>query len=318
MTEALDRAVAAFTADLDRQEAIFLRRWSAHVAKYGPGALRSSDLPNDKTSAILTNDNVAEVEMGSSKSGNRGHAGRPGKVGGSGPSKFILHQATPEMQQKVEKAVKEEIARIGDDPAEIERVCLDNLEEVLRNSLAVRRSTHAAEHILEDGRFKTQFETGSSGGFYDPMVRTDAEEEGLGIPRDIPVAERPVYGFVAIPGESTATSYGDIEFRLKDSVKDRSTITAGDSLGVFGDSAIGTPVRKPGIGCLDRNVAAIRLRRWDWLGYIEAQIQGGLRTSDIDHVIVHDYGGFGRKRGDFTGLEERLKAAKIGFEYDSN
>jgi hypothetical protein len=61
MSEALDKAVAALTADLDRQEAIFLRRWRAHVAKYGPGAPRSTDLPNDKTSAILnTNDNLAE------------------------------------------------------------------------------------------------------------------------------------------------------------------------------------------------------------------------------------------------------------------
>ena len=89
MSDALDRALTAFTADLDRQDAIFLARWRAHVAKYGPGAPRAADLPNDKTSAILTNDNVAEVEMGSSKSGNRGHAGRPGKVGGSGKGKQL-------------------------------------------------------------------------------------------------------------------------------------------------------------------------------------------------------------------------------------
>jgi hypothetical protein len=66
MSEALDKAVAALTADLDRQEAIFLRRWRAHVAKYGPGAPRGSDLPNTTTSAILENDNPgqAEAQMG--------------------------------------------------------------------------------------------------------------------------------------------------------------------------------------------------------------------------------------------------------------
>jgi len=56
MSEALDRALAAFTADLDRQDAIFLARWRAHVAKYGPGVKRAADLPNDKTSAVLGND----------------------------------------------------------------------------------------------------------------------------------------------------------------------------------------------------------------------------------------------------------------------
>ena len=137
MTEALDRALAAFTADLDRQEAIFLRRWSAHVAKYGPGALRSSDLPNDKTSAILTNDNVVGVEMGSAKSGNRGHAGRPGKVGGSAPGDKIPYRPHEYNQEKAEAYVRGKIAGMADflrkDATDLERECIANMSDVLDN-----------------------------------------------------------------------------------------------------------------------------------------------------------------------------------------
>jgi hypothetical protein len=111
----------------------------------------------------------------------------------------------------------------------------------------------AAEAILRDGRFKTQFETGTSGGIIKPdgspsSLRIAAEERVFGLPEDLPPEQRPVYGALrtgrleealtlgsreshAAPWRSP-WHYGDHVFLLGDEAKGRSTYTWGDSLGV--------------------------------------------------------------------------------------
>ena len=47
------------------------------------------------------------------------------------------------------------------------------------------------------GRFKTQFETNTSGGMLGPSSRADAEEHLFSYPHSLDPKKRPVYGFTA-------------------------------------------------------------------------------------------------------------------------
>ena len=154
-----------------------------------------------------------------------------------------------------------------------------------QGQLIVRRGRRGAEGVLEAGRFKTQFETGTSGGAYDPEYRKAGEARGFGIPEDINVTERPVYGYIDVPDGDNASSYGPVKFVLKPEVKRRATVTVGDSIDLINDGEIvGTPALAPGPGSLYHN--ARRLAKGEApRGYIEAQIQGGVTTADVAEVV---------------------------------
>ena len=154
-----------------------------------------------------------------------------------------------------------------------------------QGQLIVRRGRRGAEGVLEAGRFKTQFETGTSGGAYDPEYRKAGEARGFGIPEDINVTERPVYGYIDVPDGNNASNYGPVKFVLKPEVKRRATVTVGDSIELINDGEIvGTPALAPGPGSLYHN--ARRLAKGEApRGYIEAQIQGGVTTADVAEVV---------------------------------
>jgi hypothetical protein len=172
--------------------------------------------------------------------------------------------------------------------------------------------------VLEDGRFKTQFETGTSGGYLGADRREAFEQQWMGVPQDIPHEERPVYGYMQMSRIAGANSvleqYGKLVVNLKWSVRKRTTVTGGDSMD---NSLPGSPLEnkdgKPdlqsesfrsGIGRKDSifgpehrmhkpdNPLATDIH-WaeneeDAGDYIEAQIWGGVRVEDIDSV--YDYG----------------------------
>jgi hypothetical protein len=87
---------------------------------------------------------------------------------------------------------------------------------------------------MKDGRYKSQFETKTSRGALNFAVRTDFEQEHLSVPRDIAPALRPVYGTLdveGLPNDGRFTfAYGPIVITLKESVRNRTTFTIGDSL----------------------------------------------------------------------------------------
>lgn len=121
----------------------------------------------------------------------------------------------------------------------------------------------AAESILREGRFRTQFETGRSGGSYDPVRRLQAEAELLGVPSNAPVEQRPVYGALRsaiedeLPGLQRTprgemrgaweapTFYGNHVFLLRPEAKARSTYTLDDSL-IMSPSGSGRPADEYG------------------------------------------------------------------------
>lgn len=156
--------------------------------------------------------------------------------------------------QKIRRAIRAALGRDQDSErrAELEDV-VDNLNSVVGRGVqdafeayedkevlvAVRKST--LSKILKSGRLKSQHEVGSSSAALQPEVRLDVEETQLGVPRDIDVKKRPIYGWVRAQrrsnGEEEEVSdigtsvYGDINLRIKPDVKSRTTLTMGDSVG---------------------------------------------------------------------------------------
>jgi hypothetical protein len=157
--------------------------------------------------------------------------------------------------------------------------------------------------VLADGRFKSQFETGTSGGHLSTELRAKFEKHALGIAEDSEAVKRPIYGFLGDPKSDVAQSglgprtYGNVTVRLKDSVRERMTVTYGDSASInrWAESPSALPMRAVDV---DYRVAAHTVEPWVQSpldckslsnvppGYVEAQYLGGLKVDDISEVII--------------------------------
>lgn len=159
--------------------------------------------------------------------------------------------------------------------------------------------------ILEEGKFKNQFQTGKSGGvlegeeklFASPNARSATEEKLFGVSSDS--ADRLIYGFIAPTKGHVLSSfldqYGKIRVVLKDEVKSRSTFTYSDSLS--GDYV---PVPMSGkladgeiFGSLSDNYLENLSKGRGLVNpsgpenrYAEAQIRGQLGIEDIGEIVV--------------------------------
>lgn len=190
-------------------------------------------------------------------------------------------------------------------------VCVAVSEEILRE-------------VIDDERFKNQFETKTSNGTLDPGMRKVWESVITGATVDEKPADRAIYGFMTAntdvpkhdengaPDTSAghdatdrndyegqwrdmlsvnnpmASQYGSVVVELKDSVRDRTTATIGDSLRA---QTVGLPVNEPvtSEGLLvaglysrtDRATTPMYTTR-----YVEAQVTGGVTVDDIARIHV--------------------------------
>lgn len=171
-----------------------------------------------------------------------------------------------------------------------------------------------AKFVKED-EAKNGFEAGTGGvkrgnrGYLDGRRR--CETRVLNIPPDASPKERPVYAALEHPdrarslqgGASMMAQYGGVQVILKNEVKDRSTFTIGDSLDAASPRGIkASPVRDPSnpssqlteVRDVNYNggTSGIRMTMTTSMdrgirlpnAYVETQIHGGLRTSDIKEV----------------------------------
>lgn len=239
------------------------------------------------------------TEMGGKGSGHHGHAGRKGKRGGSAPSragaspKSVLgskrhYEPSSEVVNLAKESAVDNISWAAQmmhlTEEEVVAKVEGQLKEDLAQPLAIRRGVRGATSVVEDGRFKTQYETGmSTGGLFNPGARADAERKGLGVPSGLPVEQRPVYAYFKTDRAKTS-AYGPVEFILKDSVRERTTYTLGDSLGAFGTSRL-----VGGVSPTDQAAWGGQVRRYldGHLLYIEAQVQGGISLGDVARVVIH-------------------------------
>jgi hypothetical protein len=195
------------------------------------------------------------------------------------------YRASTAQQERVAAGLQDALDVADLTPADAERALATFRAWTTEKPLCIRRGQRGALGVLRDGRFKTQFETGTSSGMFDMAARRASEAAGLGIPTDAPVGDRPIYGYFDVQGED-ASNYGSVQFVLKDAVKARTTATAGDSLGLFAaDLVIGTPCLAPAIGSLDGEIGNINRGYRDSMFYVEAQIQGGVTLDDVQELV---------------------------------
>ncbi len=161
--------------------------------------------------------------------------------------------------------------------------------------IRIRMDYDTVETFLIDGRYRTQFEIGSSGGAYTPARRTLVEHTAFGIPPGARPQDRPVYGYCKGSNEShpNVIKYGDVVLELRPDVTHRATFTFGDSLD---DIAFFSPLppfcprplSRPGTLALNagRDVLAVgELWQATNCGYIEAQVFGALTARDVATVV---------------------------------
>lgn len=196
------------------------------------------------------------------------------------------------VNQRIQNVAKQ----TGYDVEEIEQSISRLFDKLtMNNPIAINFHSRNIDALLEDGRIKSQFETGTSGAILNKKARLNSEELGLGVPERARVQNRPIYGFLRISRQAEEIGYGDITFVFKDNVKNKSTITAGDSLYDFaGGVTVGTPVTKPNKGSWGNYVSKLfdfdsgmitEAELLRGMNYFEVQIQGGAKLSDISHVI---------------------------------
>ena len=147
--------------------------------------------------------------------------------------------------------------------------------------------------ILDSGGVKSVYETGKRVGGMNGKAYMEARDghELLAYEYNssTPVTQRPISGFFRDPEgrRKPPDQYGDVEIVLKDQVKDRSTVTAGDSL----DTPNVLPSDAARID--ERSIYEMTLQTIYEQGtavgnknltYVEAQIHGGVSLSDISEI----------------------------------
>jgi hypothetical protein len=204
------------------------------------------------------------------------------------------------------------------------------VSDVLKNGEVTMAVTESVfESILDDGRYKNQFETRTSNGTLDTNARKTGEGWATAVPAGTKLAERPAYGFVT-NNENPATSYkelsdnfkadeasglswtesitnrqskewdsilsvnnyeadqyGEIRFILKPEVRSRTTVTVGDSLraGMLADNLTNPTPNLKQIG-IYKNGAPGHTGGLPIARYVEAQIHGGVKVSDISRIYA--------------------------------
>lgn len=177
-----------------------------------------------------------------------------------------------------------------------------------RMRLAVSVDAVALIGVGKSGEFKTQFSRNmSSNGLYQPTIRSTHEAVAHGThPATMP-DKRPVYGTVSPLGirssyaDGTA-QYGTVRLVLKREVAARTTFTVHDSLGMNRHPApvngpITRPQASPYMGTHTSPTRRLKaIRGGEQHDYAEIQVHGGLKLSDVSHIVLDvDAGGKPRK-----------------------
>lgn len=208
--------------------------------------------------------------------------------------------------------------------------------EAAQEPVKINLTRESLEGITQDGRFKSVFEKPIYSEYMEK--RLEIETESMGIPASVTSTERPIYGSVF----GDANSYGDIQVQLKEAVKNRTTMTLGDSFAgqnpvLITDVLSGNVTRNslaqatqlsstysptPGNGLFntlrttDPQTAFYRFKNSQM--YWEVQIHGGVKVSDIESVILPrlpdgKWGSFRvDKNGQWSGpIIDKLKAMGV-------
>ena len=167
------------------------------------------------------------------------------------------------------------------------------------NPVSVFVPETSLETILDEGKVKSIFEIDQSmkGKEYSEY-RMAYEKVAFGYDQNLPKEIRPVYGTVIEAANNNkalddfGNTYGNAQIVLRDDIKSRTTYTLGDSL-----DGVHRPTKlRESFPRTQQNFQAARassrldsvpdLQRMNF-DYIETQIHGGIKLSDIDKIVIH-------------------------------
>ncbi len=268
------------------------------------------------SSAVQKMYGLATIFKGGVGSGIRGHrtdrsgqVGRSGKGGNETTQKFIAGIANTDMAKEIrEKFATDDyfgeggIAGLAKAEGLSPKEYQDKVEKFLKDELkktpvAIRVNETILSKILDDDKVKNQFETGETGQGKSVSQRkyNDArsayEEKVYGMNKSTPASDHPVYGYYVRDKDETnpwLEDYGKIALMLHNEIKDRSTFTDSDSLDLNYSSPrlYPSPANNPSIYStfgISNNTEVISANT-KHVAYWEAQIFGGIKTSDIAKV----------------------------------
>jgi len=187
---------------------------------------------------------------------------------------------------------------------DFKKIDKDANEFIEKNPISIFTNEDALESILDEGSFATVHETGTKSWDY-TGYRTQYERVAFGYDDSTTATQRPVYGAVR-PAEiaqfqsgSLVGNYGNVEVVLKPETKSRATFTIGDSLDTFQKpfplgGKVARTVNLAGQAAYARSSRyggdkgnMFDSPKWHETKYVEAQVHGGVKVSDIDKVIIH-------------------------------
>jgi hypothetical protein len=168
-------------------------------------------------------------------------------------------------------------------------VIVNELVQRIENScfFAVNLSLESLKSVWRDGRMKSFWETGTSGMSLAAGTRDELERR-LGIRSSGESGDpHPIYGAVGFTNGrdevfGPATGYGECHLRLKEKVvAERAVFLYGD----LGDTHLGQHGQRL-FGFADVHVARAKVEIDRDASYVEMQVFGGVRISDIAAVIL--------------------------------
>lgn len=202
----------------------------------------------------------------------------------------------------------------GENRKLFEQIAPPAFKQAAEESLKIQASPAGLVGIANDGRMKNVHEVVSSraeGGSdawasaYREM-RANYETNHMGVPPSLPAAEKPMYGWFYSSGTVHDADYGSVTITLKDDVKSRTTMTAGDSLGesapvlvknvLDGTASTEELAAASADGYLARVNLIVSERMMgntnlplptiDYLPYWEAQVHGGVTLQDMKSITI--------------------------------
>jgi hypothetical protein len=194
------------------------------------------------------------------------------------------------------------------------------------SSMTVRCSVGSLIEIIDDGRFKTQYETGTTGGGLDISGRSNIELMGPNVDYGIDISKRPVYGclkqnvngVINVDEYSGDAKYGDCVCVMKNSLRDRTTFCFGDSKDRrLYSSPLSNPEFKSFFGYDNVIEDYKNITNEDFsslfatgkISYPEIQIHDGVKVDDIDYVIITS----GKRKKANKELIKNLESAGIKY-----
>lgn len=233
-------------------------------------------------------------------------------------------EGTPEIKETIRKNIlrieekyqgkyREYAKSHGISVEEYKQKLQDLVEELVEKSecfTALHSGSVMRSIFSKNGRFKSQFETGTSRGALSPSYRAETEYEYFGFPDDIEEDKefRPIYGYPTpspngvinekgtIPPPVETKQYGDVYAKVNQNARNRkTTITFMDSLG-RGDRMVASPMSKPHFTSLPmvtgdplkelENIKKKGSYNIGTYGYAECQFHNKLELSDIESIHI--------------------------------